>query len=172
VTLPLLVDQFGRHITRLAPPAEVADAVEGWARAWGRHGRLEWHALLQCWCIHFTRRESDPMRRLVQEGRSDRGETESVMLHEPAGPGQGYRAVDIAALGAGGMVDLLNRRNLWSGRGEHASLQDAIDAALAADERRNEARLDEAYESGRERGARARRTALRLPLVSVPRDIN
>lgn len=150
-------------------PAEVADAVTLWFRQWGRRAHMEWAAPLGCFVIKATRRPDDPVMRMWQEGRVAEEPMEVIYLHEPNPRGPGYLAIDPGMLGAGGIREWLDRANLWSGRGEHASIQSSADAVDAANDRHQEAVMS--GERGRELAWLTRRKILDLPMVSVPRDI-
>jgi hypothetical protein len=192
----VILDPFGRPASRYSPPPLVADAVEQWARSWGRcPSRVEFNEDVGCWVIRLARKADDPARRAVreglfstamQDGLSERqkeareralagavrdAETESVMLSEPAGEGLGYRALNIHELGPSGVVQVLDRANLWSGRGEHRSLQEGIWSVRAETAAREERLLDEAEQAGRDIAADIRRRALKIPYVGVGIDL-
>lgn len=176
-----LVDAFGRRIARPVPPSSIADAVERWARQWGRHGRLEWHDALKCFVIHFSRRSDDPTLAAVQAGLRAES-TESVMLHEwkqnarphPYLPGQtvpGWVAMDLEQYGVDGVLAILDRGNLWSGRGEYRTPQEALDQVLLNNERKD--RDNDALVEGaaRERANLVYRKATGNPQVPVIADL-
>lgn len=160
-----ILDRWGRQMDRPVPPVEIAEAVGRWFRDnGGRSARLEWHDMLGCWVIKITRKADDPVMELVRLGLQPEA-VETVPLHEPAGPGMGYVAMDLEQMGVGGLITMLERCNTWSGRGEFASLTDAV-RAWSEREERKEIRLEEmAYEDGRAHGAETRRHALGIPMV-------
>jgi hypothetical protein len=176
-----LVDAYGRRVGRPVPPVEIADAVERWARQWGRHARLEWNANTRCFCIHFTRKGDDPVLAAVQAGR--RGEvTESVMLHEwkkdgrahPFIPGQkvgGFVPMDLEQYGVEGIVRMLDKSNMWSGRGEFSSPQDALDAVTAQNEKRERDVEAQVEGAARERANLIYRKVTGNPQVGVIADL-
>jgi hypothetical protein len=119
-----------------SPPVEVADAVEEYARQWGRHATLAFRPtmfanqriLRGTWVVCLTLRADDKRLKLSQEGRVASPPTEDVWLHEP-NPEVGklipgtyglqeppMRALPIEQLGATGVVRFLERGNMWSGR--------------------------------------------------------
>ena len=52
----------------------------------------------------------------------------------------GFVPVDLDQLGSAGVRERLDRSNLWSGRGEHASLDTLADTVIANNDRRMEDR--------------------------------
>lgn len=153
-------------------PTEIADEVQLWAREHGRRfGRVEWNAMLGCAVIHFGRRLDDPMMREFQEGRLAEEPTESVRLHEWDPKENRWEPWDLAEYGASGIRSFLDRANLLSGRGEHASLQDSVLAVRRSNEALKREMSAQQAEAGREAGWLARRTDLELPLVPVLKDI-
>lgn len=166
------MDRWGRRMEHPVPPADVSEAVVRWFRDnGGRHARLEWHGLLGCWVIHVTRRSDDPLQDLVRTGRIAEA-TESIALHRPAGPGLGYAPMDLEQMGVSGVLEMLDRSNTWSGRGEYASLAEAVAAHGAAQRAQEEKMETDAYDNGRHWGAERRRHALGIPVVPVGIDLN
>lgn len=174
-----ILDAYGRQIARPIPPAWFADVVETWAREWGRHASTQWER--NCFVTRFSRKADDPVMRGVQEGRWQE-EGEPFYWHEfkrdaqrhPFDPSKrvgGYVALDIEQMGVEGVKRRLDLANLWSGRGEHASLDALADSVVAANERRD--RANDAYVEGaaRERANRMYRTVTGNPQVPVVADL-
>lgn len=176
-----LLDGYGRRIARPVPPVEIADAVERWARQWGRHARLEWNDATRCFAIHFTRKGDDPSLALVQGGQ--RAEvTESVLLHEwkkesrphPFLAGKkvdGFVSMDLEQYGVDGVLRILDRSNMWSGRGDFADPQEALDAVLAQHARREKEIDDQVDGQTREFANRIYRKVTGNPQVGVIADL-
>lgn len=123
-------------------PFEIADAVELYAREFGRHGRIRFVPHVNCWLVELSPIAGAPLMKAVQEGRLPEPEAwEAVWLQE-ANPNAGkvtgrgpngfpiregpYRSLDIEQLGAAGVRAFLDRTNMFSGRGEAKSLEDAM----------------------------------------------
>jgi hypothetical protein len=107
------------------------------------------------------------MMREWQEGRLAQAAppTESILLQEfVPGPGR-YRAIPLEELGPTGIVQLLERGDTWSGRGEFSSLTEAADCAITQNRRNREKWIKHMDELGRESGDRGRRKAFDLPWV-------
>lgn len=151
-------------------PVDVEEAIILWFRAWGRGARVEWSEPLGCFVIHASRKSDDPVMRLWQEGKLAEEPTEVIYLHEPNPRGPGFVAIDPGMLGPAGVRTWLDERNLWSGRGEFRSIQDAVERVTEANDRLEAERMN--GERGREAAWLVRRKALQLPLISVPKDIH
>ncbi|HWV58689.1 MAG TPA: hypothetical protein VNZ57_14630 [Longimicrobiales bacterium] len=141
-----------------------------WGREHGREAWIEWHPILDCPVIHFRRRDSDPMLREHQEGRAPET-TESVMLHWYDKEARRFRPLDLGQMGAGGIREMLDRANLWSGRGEYRDMQAAIEAAIRRQGEHREALRRKAEQAGRKIGWLLRRHLLDLPHVLVTSDV-
>lgn len=114
-------------------PVEIRDAVEQWARSCGRHADIVY--------IPFTNPPipqvriellpHDPRLKAWQEGDADEKPVESVELVEWNDEKKCYVGMNLTDLGAGGVVELLERGNTWTGRGEFDSIQEGVVAARA-----------------------------------------
>jgi hypothetical protein len=162
------------------PPVEIADAVETWARQYGRHATLRFvpHMQPPCWSVNLTLKPDDPALRRWQEGAASELPTEGVLLLEwDAGAGEiqpatgepagAYRAVSLEEYGADGVVALLERGNTWSGRGEFASMQEAVTAAASRSREEKNRRRAQMRQWARDLAADQRRQILQIPLVPV-----
>lgn len=170
----------GRRQGAPATPAWFSDTVELWARTWGRNATTRWEPAMGCFVTFFSRRPTDPVLQAVQEGRrDDEGEPhywhewkEGVRQHPLSGKMVGgWVATDIEQLGESGVRERLDRGNLWSGRGEHASLEAVAEAQEAANRRTMEAKRAMLRDATRDPLRATIRHAKGLPTVSVPEQI-
>lgn len=137
------------HVTRggfPTPPVEIADEVELYARAWGRHATLHFvptlffnHRILRgTWVVKMTLRPDDKRMKLWQEQKVNEPLTEDVWLHEP-NPDVGkiiphsgnlrepaYRPLNITEMGAGGVRAFLEAGNMWNGRNKIKSPEEEL----------------------------------------------
>lgn len=124
-----------RHWDRSPAPIEFSDAVELYARRFGRHGRLHFVPVLNCWIVELKVGEFW----VIGEESDDQSEasahalepTEVFYLTRPSTPAErastgaptmGYK---LDELGVQGMIDYLERTNTLTGRGEFTSNYDA-----------------------------------------------
>jgi hypothetical protein len=172
-----LLDARGRRRDYPVAPADIADAVEVWARGQGRRSRLEWDVEAECFVIRLSRPASDPVLAAVHAGRVGPDlATENVHLRAWAwddeehrrGHFEPYRLDDF---GATKLIELLDRGNTASGRGEFNSIEHYITATVAANRQRREDFFNERMEAIRERVHRHRRRVLGLPWMPVTRNI-
>lgn len=152
-------------------PWEIADAVELWARQRGRHARMEWNRLLGCPVIHFTLRGDDPRLEPYQMGEIAEEPTESIALHEWDDRKQRYVPLDLSQYGKSGVVELLEKADTWSGRGEYDTFAEAVAAGMNRNKRHREALIDMAANNAAEWAHERRRAVLGIPLVPVSRNI-
>jgi hypothetical protein len=137
---------------------------------------------VNCYVTFFSRRSSDPAMRAVQESRQrNKGEPfywhewkEGVRPHPILGKAKmigGFVPSDIEQMGETGVVARLDKGNMWSGRGEFSSLEEAAAAQQAA----NDKKVDDQRKKlrdGLEGPLRATiRHARGLPQVSVPDNL-
>lgn len=165
-----------------APP-EVAEAVELYAREGGRTGSVRYVPYpVNAWEARFSLKPNDPAMRAWQEGRAAEPPMETVLFVEP-NPDNGkrksfvsngrriayvdgpFRAIDIRQLGPSGVRNFLQKGNTWSGRGEFASQEAAVDAAKAS----NDAMLEKNYATGLD-GARYRAHHNRIQYARKPHE--
>lgn len=150
-------------------PYQISDEVEDWARGRGRHASLEFIPTLSCWAIRIELPPHHPSMKLYKDGLSQdaRPPTEDVLLHEWSEDLNGYVAMDIEQLGPSGIRELLEKGDTWSGRGEFASLTEAVEATIETNRRRRAEMQQYAQDVGEEMGAIHRRQALGLPFTPV-----
>ena len=157
---------------RVTIPWDIADAVEMWAREKrGTHGRIAWNAVMRCPVIDFELKADDPRMKAYRDGRLKHEPKESIPLHYQKEGGGPFYPINLTELGVSGLMEMLDRANTWSGRGEFKSTM----AAIAATERKNEALRDSiraaAKDNARERAKDMRRQIFDLPMVTVPENI-
>lgn len=159
--MELVLTLGGRRETPIPP--DISEAVEMWARQRGRHARMEWNPHLGCAAIHFRAAG-------ISEGFADgpvihADRTESVALHEWDPTRGHYVPLNLAEYGAQGIVALLEKADTYSGRGEHNSLQESIEAVQRRNAALRESQLKAGEEAGREMAWLHRRSVLGTPVV-------
>lgn len=159
-------------------PVEVADAVELWARQYGRHATMKFVPEMGCWSVNLSLKPDDPAMRRYQEGVATEVPTEGVLLLEwdatlgevdpLTGRKRGaHRAVSLEEYGASGVVALLEKGNTWSGRGEFASLQEAVIGAATRNRERAEKVKESQRQWARDYAGDVRRQVCKIPYVRV-----
>lgn len=169
--------------TRRRAPADLRDGVELWARKHGRSADLKWYGSpMNCWAVMLGFRPGDP--------RYAAGEkAEPVFLHEHRSAEwwaandprrarrhhrtnrivAGYRAYELDELGLSGIIRILDRGDLASGRGEFSSAAEAgraqVEKYRTDKHRRRRAARDEARHRATNDGMRRR--LLKIPLLPV-----
>ena len=150
---------------------EYDEAVELWARQWGRHGRIEWNGFTNGWVIHLTRKADDPLMKAYRDGVLDHEPTESIPL-TMFDPKKGYVSVGLDEIGVGGILDLLDEGNIWSGRGAYESHEDSMNAKRARNDEKRRLDREAQKERGQEMAAQSRRKVFDLPLVPVSQSLS
>ena len=166
--------QAGGGVT---PPVEFADAVELYARRHGRSARLRFVPFpVNSWAVEFEYRANDPRRLGIQQGRTD--DKEVIYLWRDATPkeiarvGRWHRVgYKLDELGVSGMIDFLERTNLFSGRGEYSSVREAMKDQDDKRERGIEKIEKDAREDSRHAGMDLRRQILDIPYLPVGIDL-
>jgi len=151
------------------PPVEIADEVELYARAWGRHATVHFVPTLFAnnrvfrgtWVIRMTLRPDDKRMKLWQEQKVNEPPTEDVWLHEP-NPEVGkiiphtgnlrepsFRPLNITEMGAGGVRAFLEAGNMWSGRNKIRSPEDELKHNQEMRRQATEKARADAQEAGR-----------------------
>lgn len=155
-------------------PVEIQDAVEKWARRWGRHGRVVYidHFDPPWPQVRLTPVSDDPQMERVQKGKLPIEEAEeTVELIEWDPKAEAYRPIPLEQLGASGVVRLLQKGNTWSGRGEYDSLQEAVVAAREEQKREQEQFEEDLKDAVKESARGSRRRVLDLPFMRMPKDV-
>lgn len=121
-------------------PVEIADAVELWARQFGRHATIAWVPTSPPTPqVRISLKASDPMRQMADlfQGEEPAETVELVKWDEKRGC---YAPVSLDDLGVTGVLEILERGNTWSGRGEFSSHEEALKAQAEEIQRSNERR--------------------------------
>lgn len=138
-----ILDRNGRRHAVPVPPPWFTDAVELYAREWGRRSVTRWEPAVGCFVSYLSRKDDDPALAAVQQqARADDGEpiywhewtNGPVRPHPILGPSKmvpGYLPADIEQLGIDGVLRKLRSENTWSGVGMFRSHDESIEAILA-----------------------------------------
>lgn len=180
--MPRVSTRWTQDHNKPRPPLEVAEAVEMWARSHGRHATMEYVPPLRCWSVNLTLKPGDPALRRYQEGKAEEEPKEGVLLIEwdaasgapnpvTGAPAGAYRAVDLEEYGASGVVELLEKGNTWSGRGEFESLQEAVTAAASRNREQREKIKARQKEWARQFAGDVRRQYQGIPFLRVGIDL-
>lgn len=160
-------------------PIEYSEAVEKWARQWGRHGRIVCISAIDTWQVRLTPREGDPRLRLYREGKAslqDLEETIELVERVPdpdsrTGLKTKNRSIPLEELGVQGVIDRLDKMNTLSGTGEFEDLQSAWNWAH---EQSMEAKKDlkrSMRDVAREKARSLYHRIFRVPYLSVGIDL-
>lgn len=166
-------------------PAEMRDAVEKWARQWDRHADLVWDPRAMCFAVELTLRPDDKRLLAWREGRRDSEPKERVLLHEWRTQDEmrtlptwmqmrnprtnevraGFVAIDLGQLGTSGLIELLDKGNTATGRGEFDSITDAV-RSMARKRRDVQEKVEkQSREWARENAADKRRSLMGIPYL-------
>lgn len=180
----MLIVPGGRQEAPRAP-AEIAEAVELYAREHGRTGSIEFAVGPNVWIVKLSLRPNDKRMLLWREGRAPEPPVETVWLQE-RNPDEGkvmrfeggrpvregmWRPLDIYQMGAEGVRTFLERGNCWSGRGEYSSVADAVQKAAETDEREKVRFREQMKEENRYERRDNRRAYLGIPFTTVGIDL-
>ena len=153
-------------------PWQYQEAVELWARQnRGTHARMAWNPVLRCVEIQFELKPDDPRMKGWQEGRLKMKPVESVFLHRWDKAKKAYVAIPLEELGVSGLEALLDKGNLWSGRGEYRGLMEAVKAADEHNQKLERQVEEASIEAARLRARDERRWLQGAPVVSVPTNL-
>jgi len=154
-------------------PVDVADEVELYARETNRHATCKFvptkmgakgRILEGTWRVDMTLHPEDKRNVTFQEGRMAERPVEEIWLHvenpESTGWQDRYIPLNIHELGASGVRQFLEKGNVHSGRGEFASLEDAIRRADEINEAKQQKQEQEAEDRVRRRARDRRRSRL------------
>lgn len=164
---------------RPVPPVWFQDTIELWARRWGRHANTEWG--LNCFVTHFSRRPNDPTLAQVQSGARQNVDEpyywhewkeEPVRRHPITGRMiPGFVALRPEDLGESGVLERLDKSNMWSGTGEFSSLEEIASSHEAENQKKMDDQKTKLAGALEEPLKAAHRHARGLATVDVPANI-
>ncbi len=185
--------EIGVDRNRKAPVA-IRDGVEDWARIRGGHGDVVWVAEpANLWQVELTLKGDDP--RLQVEGPGGDFK-ECVQLHvwwteaewlknKPdearkrrqrwiAMPGKraardrpGFYAYTLEELGLNGILKILNKGCLLSGRGQYNSAEEHQTELAASNKKLQDTRRADAQDRVQQKAKHVRRRVLKIPMTRV-----
>ena len=124
------------------------------------------------WQVRITLRPDDPALRAYQAGEAEEEPVETVEItyfDEDVGLYVGY---ELDELGVSGLVEMLEKGDMWSGQGRFGSIQEAmtwqVGTQRAQRERLRQAMKDEALAVGRD----VRKRVLGEPVLPVGISFN
>lgn len=156
-------------------PAEFADAVELYARKSGRSGKLKFvPPPVNCWVVELSLKANDKALAGFQAGKLEDEPTEIVYLWRPSTPTEsakrgsahlvGYK---LDELGVTAMIELLERTDTFSGRGQYASHTEAARDQFDKGEAARAKIVAERRENTRDMAEEYRRSINKIPLLGV-----
>lgn len=186
---------MSRIVTRERQPSRVApveyrDAVALYAREIGASGDIVWvDAPVNCWQVRLSLNPNDPRCRRMKGEAVETVELQRWVHPDPAHPSYpkddprllerlrrhprtnlrmpGYVAFELTDLGVSGVVEILQRGSLLTGRGEFNSLEEVLEV-VDRRERDKRDREREAHRQGaRDLAAATRRKVLKIPFLPV-----
>lgn len=155
-------------------PVEYRDAVELYAREFGRHADIVWIPEIRTWQVRFTLMPDDPLGGLEGEERFETVELvrPGTRPHPRTGQPMPYMApIELEELGVSGLLEYLRKGNTWSGRGEYRSQAEAERKIEEANRERSERRAREARQTAIDRAQEERRLITGQPQVPVGIDL-
>lgn len=187
MTAPLVT--VGRTNEGIAP-AEFQEAVESWARQHGGHASLHYCGPpLNVWQVRLELHGNDPRRQ-------SREPYETVELHQwtdPSDPGAdpallkrlkgqardaglkkpraAYVSYRLDELGATGIIQILEKGSLMSGRGEFKDAEDALRTVRRRQHDTQEKLRQELKDAAQYTARRTRRQVLKIPFLPVGIDL-
>ena len=175
-----LIQQIGgggrRYSALPVAPHDIRDAVELYARKSGRTGTIHF-VPFGGWFVRFNLRSNDSRMLLWKNGTAPEPPSEDVWLHRENPrfgkfiPGTNmereprYLPYQLHELGVTGVVEILERGNTFSKRGEHDSLESAVKQAGESNlamKRKNRA---DQKEASRLESREKRRSILKIPFL-------
>lgn len=176
------------HHAEPKAPVEVREAIGLWARQYGGFGDVVWAPdPINCWAVRLSLKPGDPRLKNPDEGTH----FEQVLLQEwvdprkmPSHPKKdllkrdrfnrlqpGFVALTLEELGTEGILEILSKGSLMSGRGEFKSAQDALDRIRAHHNLDREKALETARDNARHKATQVRRRVLKIPFLPVGIDL-
>jgi hypothetical protein len=160
-----------------APPAEIADEVELYAREHDRHGTLHLVPFNKgrfVWMARFTLKSDDLRLQSYQKGLAPEPPTEDVFFveHNPEAKRWEDQKIplNIVEMGASGVRQFLERGNTW-GRGQYSSVEDCLREVRKKNEANRDKIFNDARERSRHRQMDKRRSRLKIPFHRVGIDL-
>lgn len=168
-----LITTVGGARQQRRAPLEFQEAVELHFRKSGRHASIVWIPEPVCqWQVRITLRADDPVLRAYQAGETEEEPIETVEItyfDEEAGMYVGY---ELDELGVSGLVEMLEKGDMWSGQGKFSSIQEAmtwqVETQRNMRERLKQAMKDEAMAVARD----VRKRVLSEPVLPVGISLN
>ena len=155
-------------------PGEMQDAVEMWARSRGRHAKLVYLPALRTYAVEIDLKGDDPRMKGWQEGRLSVKPTETVYLHyqpvKNGKPASHFVPMQLGEMGVEGLLEILNRGDTTSGRGEFSSPQDVVQEVGRRNDALEESVKKAARDNARQRGRDLYRHS-HVPKTTVTADI-
>lgn len=157
----------------ISPPAEFADAVEMYARKYGKHATLKFiPPPVNVWAVEMSLGVNDP-RNMIHQKQVGEQPTEIVYLWREATPqeiarnsGRWHRVgYKLDELGVAGITKFLDKTNLFSGRGQYSSMSEAMKDQDNKRERAEAKAVSDAREESRHVAMDMRRQILGIPLL-------
>lgn len=127
-----------------------------------------------CWTINLSMSKDAPAMKAWREGKLQQSEppTEGIPLMEQDPETGDWKALDLAQYGPSGIVEILEKADLWSGRGEHGSLPELVQKVVEGNRANRKKHRDRMRDYIRDRAADLRRSRLKIPFLSVGKDIS
>ena len=175
------------HADRTAP-SEFRDAVETWARQFGGHGDVVWCPdPINAWAVRLSLKPGDPRLKHPDESTH----LEQVILHEWVDPRKPhplrgkcrrrnaknqlvpqYVALELDDLGIQGLLEILDKGSVLTGRGEFKNAQEALAVVRDRNHRTNAQRQADARELALDITRSTRRRRLKIPFLPVAIDLS
>ena len=186
--MTILTTAGRRQPTRIAPN-EFRDAVELYARQFGGHGDVVWVGdPINCWQVRLTLSPGDPRLRGMEGEVFETVELQEFVHPDSAHPAfpatnrgllkhlrrdtrgrllPSFVAMELDDLGVSGLVEILERGSVFSGRGEFKSAEDAMQAVLRRERDRRERMRLQNRQQARDVAVATRRRILKIPFIPV-----
>lgn len=128
---------------------------------------------MECWTINLTMPADAPVMKSYRDGNLEQSEvpTEGIPLIEQDPKTGKFRALDLEQYGPSGIVEMLEKGDTWSGRGEHRSLTEFVAKTIEANREHRENVKKQQKEIVREELKERRHKKFGAPTISVPKNI-
>jgi hypothetical protein len=181
-----IITLSGRSTAPVAP-YEISDEVQRWAQRSGRNATLHFVPTLLrgrrvtsgTWMARLSLKPNDPRMERYQQGLAERPPTEDIWFHRTPTPTEiaagrrpnDYIPLDIQQMGVSGVREFLEKGDMWSGRGEYASLEEQVRKVNAANETAKEAFREHHKTESRLEQKDKRRSRFKIPFLRVGIDL-